>query len=80
MCQFERRCCPKEPARKIPRSIYEDVRDVARSLAGTEAFERSRHQSNVEMLFPHLRRILRLGRFQLRGPQPAIGIGYAHTA
>jgi hypothetical protein len=22
------RCCPKEPARKIPRSVYEDARDV----------------------------------------------------
>jgi len=26
-------CCPKEPARKILRSIYEDARDVARAFA-----------------------------------------------
>src|SRR3982074_354097 len=61
VCPFKMRCCPKEPARKIPRSIYEHSRDVARSLVGTEAFERSRHdRKRVEMLFAHLKRILRL--------------------
>jgi transposase len=72
VCPFKMRCCPKEPARKIPRSIYEDARDVARSLAVTEAFERSRHdRKRVEMLFAHLKRILRLGRLRLRGPRGA---------
>jgi hypothetical protein len=72
VCPFKMQCCPKEPARKIPRSIYEDARDVARSLAGTEAFERSRHdRKRVEMLFAHLKRILRLGRLRLRGPRGA---------
>jgi transposase len=72
VCPFKMRCCPKEPARKIPRSIYEDARDVARSLAGTEPFERSRHdRKRVEMLFAHLKRILRLGRLRLRGPRGA---------
>ena len=67
-----RRCCPKEPARKIPRSIYEDARDVARALAKTEAFEQScRDRKRVEMLFAHLKRILRLGRLRLRGPRGA---------
>jgi Transposase DDE domain len=52
-----------------PRSIYEEARDVARALAKTEAFERSRHdRKRVEMLFAHLKRILRLGRLRLRGP------------
>jgi Transposase DDE domain len=68
-CPFKMRCCPKEPARKIPRSIYEDARDVARALAHTEAFEVSRRdRKRVEMLFAHLKRILRLGRLRLRGP------------
>jgi transposase len=72
VCPFKARCCPKEPARKIPRSIYEGARDVARSLAGTEAFDRSRHdRKRVEMLFAHLKRILRLGRLRLRGPRGA---------
>ena len=65
------RCCPKEPARKIPRNIYEEARDVARALAKTEAFERSRRdRKRVEMLFAHLKRIL-LGRLRLRGPRGA---------
>jgi hypothetical protein len=51
------------------RSIYEEARDVARALAKTEAFERSRYDiKRVEMLFAHLKRILRLGRLRLRGP------------
>jgi hypothetical protein len=38
-CAFKRRCCPKEPARKFSRSIYEKARDVARALTQTKAFE-----------------------------------------
>jgi len=69
-CLFKMRCCPKEPVRKIPRSIYEEARDVARALAKTEAFEQSRHdRKRVEMLFAHLKRILKLGRLRLRGPR-----------
>jgi hypothetical protein len=41
-------------------------------MAKTEAFERSRHnRKRVEMLFAHLKRILRLGRLRLRGPRGA---------
>jgi hypothetical protein len=71
-CPFKMRCCPKEPARKVPRSIYEEARDVARALAKTEAFEQSRRdRKRVEMLFAHLKRILKLGRLRLRGPRSA---------
>jgi transposase len=71
-CAFKSRCCPKEPARKILRSIYEEARDVARALAKTEAFERScRERKRIEMLFAHLKRILHLGRLRLRGPRGA---------
>jgi transposase len=71
-CSFKMRCCPKEPARKILRSIYEEARDVARALAKTKAFEQScRERKRVEMLFAHLKRILRLGRLRLRGPRGA---------
>ena len=69
VCPFKLRCCPKEPSRKVPRSIYEDARDVARALGKTEAFEQSRRdRKRAEMLFAHLKRILRLGRLRLRGP------------
>jgi transposase len=71
-CSFKMRCCPKEPARKILRSIYEEARDVARALANTNAFEQScRERKRIEMLFAHLKRILRLGRLRLRGPRGA---------
>ena len=71
-CSLKSRCCPKEPARKIPRNIHERARDVARSLVGTEAFEQSRRErKKIEMRFAHLKRILRLGRLQLRGPRGA---------
>jgi hypothetical protein len=71
-CAFKSRCCPKEPARKILRSIYEEARDVARAIAKTDAFEQScRERKRIEMLFAHLKRILRLGRLRLRGPRGA---------
>src|SRR5947209_10508506 len=68
-CPFKAQCCPKTPFRRVPRSIYEEARDVARALAKTEAFEQSRRdRKRIEMLFAHLKRILRLGRLRLRGP------------
>jgi transposase len=71
-CPLKERCCPNMPLRRIPRSIYQEARDVARALARTEAFEQSRHdRKRVEMLFAHLKRILRLGRLRLRGPRGA---------
>ena len=71
-CPLKPKCCPKTPGRKIQRSIYEQARDVARALAKTEAFEQSRRdRKRVEMLFAHLKRILKLGRLRLRGPRGA---------
>lgn len=71
-CPFKMRCCPKEPARKIPRSTYEEARDVARAIAKTEAYAQTRRdRKKVEMRFAHLKRILRLGRLRLRGPHGA---------
>jgi Transposase DDE domain len=71
-CILKAQSCPKVPLRRIQRSIYEEGRDVARALAKTEAFERSRHdRKRVEMLFAHLKRIFRLGRLRLRGPSGA---------
>ena len=44
-------CCPKAPFRRVPRSIYEEARDVARELAKTEAFERSRRDRKLLVQF-----------------------------
>jgi transposase len=72
ICPLKARCCPNMPARRVPRSIYEEARDVARALAKTKAFEHSRRdRKKVEMLFAHLKRILRLARLRLRGPSGA---------
>ena len=71
-CKLRVQCCPKVPFRKIPRDRHEAARDVARSFAGTEAFEQSRRErKKIEMRFAHLKRILRLGRLRLRGPRGA---------
>jgi len=55
--------------RKVPRSIYEASRDVARNLRGTADYEFMRHErKKVEMSFAHLKAILKLDRLRLRGP------------
>src|ERR1700730_13317973 len=65
---FKIQCCPHAPARLIPRDLHEDVRDVARALAKTEAFEQSRRErKKVEMQFAHMKRIFKLDRLRLRG-------------
>ena len=68
VCAFKMQCSPHTPARQIPRDLHEDARDVARALAKTEAFEQSRRErKKVEMRFAHMKRILKLDRFRLRG-------------
>ena len=67
-CAFKTRCCPKEPARKILRSIFEPSRDRARAIARTADYAIScKLRKKVEMLFAHLKRILKLDRLRLRG-------------
>jgi transposase len=71
-CKLRAQCCPTVPYRRIPRDRHEAARDIARSFAGTAAFEQSRHErKKIEMRFAHLKRILRLGRLRLRGPRGA---------
>ena len=68
-CALRSRCCPKEPSRKVTRSIYEPSRDVARAIARTEQYPISCElRKKVEMLFARLKRILGLNRLRLRGP------------
>jgi len=38
-CPLKPRCCPNTPARKVPRSIHEGARDLARDIAKTEAYQ-----------------------------------------
>jgi hypothetical protein len=71
-CALKPRCCPSSAARKVPRSIHEGARDMARDIARSDERRRSRKQrKKIEMLFAHLKRILRLDRLRLRGPNGA---------
>jgi transposase len=67
-CPLKPRCCPNMPQRKIPRDVNEAARDIARSLVGTPAFERSwDERKKVEMRFAHLKIHHRFDRMRLRG-------------
>lgn len=67
-CDSKDKCCPGTKFRKITRSIHEEARDVARHIATTEAYQQSRKdRKKVEMLFAHLKRILKLDKLRLRG-------------
>jgi transposase len=71
-CSLKPRCCPHTPMRKIARSLYEKSRAVARRLAETAAYRQSRKdRKKVEVLFAHLKRILKLDRLRLRGRRGA---------
>ena len=67
-CEHKPHCCPNTPYRKIARSIYEASRDVAREIAKTPAYQQSRRdRKKVEVLFAHLKRLMKLDRLRLRG-------------
>jgi transposase len=67
-CSNKNRCCPNTPIRKVARSIHEKARDVARAIGKTDAFKEScRQRKKVEMLFAHLKRILKMDKLRLRG-------------
>lgn len=67
-CPQKGQCCPNTPTRKIARSIHEAERSVARATATTPEYRQSRcDRKKVEMLFAHLKRILKLDRLRLRG-------------
>ena len=62
------RCCTRDEARKIPRDLHEDARDVARRKMKTKAFARSRDErKRVEMRFAHLKTHHGFERLRLRG-------------
>jgi transposase len=71
-CPLKQQCCPGQPHRKVLRSVHEAARDVARAINATPQYQQSRRErKKVEMLFAHLKRILKLDRLRLRGPSGA---------
>ena len=67
-CPLKERCCPNTSIRKVTRSVHESARDVARTVRKTPAYRQTRKQrKQVEMLFAHMKRILKMDRLRLRG-------------
>jgi len=67
-CPMKQQCSPNMPNRRIMRSVHERSREVAREIANTPQYKQSRRdRKKVEMLFAHLKRILKLDRLRLRG-------------
>jgi len=58
--------------RKVTRSMHEAAGEVARCIGKTPEYRQSRRdRKKVEMLFAHLKRILKFDRLRLRGPSGA---------
>ena len=58
-CALKPKCCPNAPARKIPRSVHEGARQMARDICNSDEGRTSRRErKKIEMLFAHLKRIL----------------------
>ncbi|TCG03859.1 IS5 family transposase [Paraburkholderia steynii] len=71
-CVLKDQCCPNTPKRKIARSVHEFARDKARAIAKTPVYRQSRKdRKKVEILFAHLKRVMKLDRLRLRGPSGA---------
>ena len=68
ICPLRAKCCTRKEARKIPRDLHEDARDVARRKMKTKAFAKSRDErKRVEMRFAHLKTHHGFERLRLRG-------------
>lgn len=71
-CQYKQQCCPNTSNRKIARSLFESSRDVARALSKTPEYKQSRNdRKKVEVVFGHMKNILKFERLRLRGMRGA---------
>ena len=67
-CQMKARCCPNTASRKIARQVHEAARDEARRISRSPEYEQSqKDRKKVEVLFGHMKRILKMDRLRLRG-------------
>jgi hypothetical protein len=67
-CPLRATCCTGQDARKIPRDLHEDARDLARRKMKAKGFLKSRDQrKRVEMRFAHLKTHHGFERLRLRG-------------
>ena len=51
-CALKPGCCPKDPQRRVPRSIHEGARDLARDLSKTDAWLISRRERRSPDVHP----------------------------
>lgn len=66
-CPLKQRCCPNTDIRKVPRHVHEAAREVARQVAQRPDYRVTRRQrKKVEILFAHMKRILKTDRADLR--------------
>jgi len=67
-CPPKSRCCPNTDIRKVLRHLHKAARDVARKAAQQPQYQLTRrHRKKVEMLFAHMKGILKVDRLRLRG-------------
>jgi transposase len=67
-CPLKPQCCPNTDIRKVPRHMHEAAREVARQVAERPDYRVTRRQrKKVEILFGHMKRILKVDRLRLRG-------------
>ena len=67
-CALKSQCCPNDVLRKVIRSVHEEARDVARDIGKTPGYQQSqKDRKKVEVLFAHMKRILKMDRLRLRG-------------
>lgn len=59
---------PEYVVSQIALSLFKSSRDAARDIAKSDSYQQSRKdRKKVEMLFAHMKRILKLDRLRLRG-------------
>ncbi len=67
-CHYKQQCCPNTSNRKIARSIHESSRYVARAIIKTPEYKQSSNdRKKVEVVFGHMKNILKFERLRLRG-------------
>ena len=67
-CSLKQQCCPRSPARRIPRDLNEHARDRAREITKTEGYRTSaRQRKMIETGFGDMKRNLGMTRLRLRG-------------
>ena len=67
-CPLKKRCCPKMPARYVPRDINEAARDYMRALMKSDEYGASSvDRKKIEGLFGEAKHVLSMVRLRLRG-------------